>query len=193
MGYVFTPPLNRFAEFCARDLKLEMFVETGTHLGGSAAWAADHFSLVKTVEWDSQLFAKSRARLASFGNVECVQGDSVEWLRSWCPLPQPKLFWLDAHWTGIGDPPRENQCPLLRELDALLSSVTDDVILIDDFHMFATPPAPPFDGRQWPTLGNIAQSCEELFVFGNALICPKNGVVDRVRTWLREESHLTAR
>ncbi len=188
MGFVFTPPLDRFAEFCARDLKVELFVETGTHCGDSAAWAAERFPQVKTVECDSQLFAKARTRLAPFGNVECVQGNSVEWLRQWRMLPQPKLFWLDAHWTGIGDPP-ENQCPLLCELDTLQSSPTDDVILIDDFHMLAAPTPPPFDWKQWPTLNDIARRCGDLFVFGNALICPKNAIVDPVRTCLREASH----
>ncbi|MBS0261821.1 MAG: hypothetical protein JSS02_07675 [Planctomycetes bacterium] len=176
MGHIFTPPLDALVEFCARELGIEMFVETGTFRGESAAWAAERFREVITIERSPGLYAQSRDN-AVHNNIVFRNGHSPDFLPELTALPKAKLFWLDAHWCGLdGDSAgAECQCAILAELSALRGSASDDVIMIDDFHMFAVPPPPPFRADEWPSLDELFSLIRELpqpkiFVVGNALV-----------------------
>ena len=176
MGHIFSPPLDRLAEFCAHGLGIEVFVETGTFRGESAAWAAERFREVVTIERDPKLYASARDN-AVHRNIVFHCGHSPTLLPGIAALPNPKLFWLDAHWCGaLGDSSGvDDQCPVIGELSALRSGTADDVIMIDDFHMFATPPPQPFRAELWPSLAELFSLTRELpqrnmYVFGNALL-----------------------
>ena len=71
---------------------------------------------------------------------------------------------LDAHWTGSGEPP-ESECPLLEELAAIAHFRPCDVLVIDDAPMFANPPGDPHDPKQWPTADEINDTLDRLFFF----------------------------
>jgi hypothetical protein len=71
MGHVFTPPLDIFVRFCASDLGVKTFVETGTFLGNSAKFASDLFPSVVTI------YNRAKAEDAA-PNIEHVLGKSEE-------------------------------------------------------------------------------------------------------------------
>lgn len=81
MGHVFTPPLDRLVEFCASELGIDVFVETGTFRGESAAWAASRFHRVITIEASAALHEQARAT-AAVSNIEFVCGYSEDILRT---------------------------------------------------------------------------------------------------------------
>jgi len=143
-----------------RDLlDLRTFVETGTNKAGTAAWAADHFDRVTTIEGDRALYEAARSTHGRLRNVRFVHGDSGEELGGVLEnVGQPALVWLDAHWCGAETFGKAAECPLLDELEALNECATDHVIIIDDARFFTAPPPPPNDGRSWPGLVEVAQA-----------------------------------
>jgi hypothetical protein len=191
MGHIFSPPLDRLAEFCAHELQLEMFVETGTFRGESAAWAAERFRDVVTIERNPELFAAARDK-AMHPNIVFHFGHSPALLPEIATLPPRKLFWLDAHWCGLAGNAYgvEDQCPVAAELAVLRASTADYVIMIDDFHMFAMPPSPPFRAEQWPSLDELFALARELpqqkmFVVGNAIVLSGGQAALQLREFLR--------
>lgn len=179
MGHVFTPPLDKLVGFCASELGIDVFVETGTFRGESAAWAARQFRRVITIEASAALHEQARATVAA-PNIEFLCGESEDLFGDLLvKVREPKLVWLDAHWCGDGAPTaagQDQQCPLLKELEALPLSPSDDVILIDDFHMFAVPPPAPFHLDQWPDVEAIFRTLQQLrsdrkvFIYHNVLV-----------------------
>ncbi|MBI3861040.1 MAG: hypothetical protein HY290_04010 [Planctomycetia bacterium] len=193
MGHIFTPPLNRLAEFCARDLGIEMFVETGTFRGESAAWAAERFREVVTIERKPELYSQARESTVH-SNIVFHCGHSPDILPGIAILPNPKLYWLDAHWCGLhGDAAGvDDQCPIGDELAALRGGSENDVIMIDDFHMFAVPPPAPFVAKHWPALDELFSMTRELpqrriFVLGNAVILAGGRMIEPLTEFLRTQ------
>lgn len=193
MGHIFTPPLDRLAEFCAHGLEIEVFVETGTFRGESAAWAAERFREVITIERDLKLYESARAN-AVHRNIAFHCGHSLTVLPGIAASPKPKLFWLDAHWCGLHGNAGgfDDQCPIIGELSALRSGTADDVIMIDDFHMFATPPPEPFRAELWPPLDELFSLTRDLpqqkvYVFGNALILAGGRMSQPLSEFLRSQ------
>lgn len=132
------------------------FIETGTFLGETAAWAARHFPRVTTIELADQYFAAARARFEGQPQVRVVQGRSDEVLAQLVPeLTGPACFWLDAHWSGLDTAGRARECPLLAELAAINQSNQPHLILVDDAGLFAAPPPLPHQASQWPTLTEL--------------------------------------
>ena len=130
------------------------FVETGTYVGDTAEWASSHFENVITIELSERYVEYAKKRLASLANVKILHGDSGELLREIVPsLKGPSIFWLDGHYS-FGDTAGQNhECPLLDELRCLRALSGQDVILIDDAHMFLGTPPPPHNPGEWPTFG----------------------------------------
>lgn len=134
------------------------FVETGTYMGDTAAWAAERFARVVTIELSDELFAAARRRFESAANVEVVNGDSRGALRDVvATLDGPALFWLDAHWSGGPTSGEAAQCPLLDELRLLRPAETEHLILVDDARLFLSAPPPPQRVEDWPTIGEIVR------------------------------------
>lgn len=133
---------------------LRTFVETGTHLGATAAWAATSFERVVTIEGDEALHRKAAASLRHLPNVEAVHGDSARVLRH-MTVPGPALYWLDAHWCGDGTFGAGSECPLLAEVEAVSSRDPDAFVLVDDARYFLAPPPPPHDASQWPSIATL--------------------------------------
>jgi hypothetical protein len=135
-------------------LGLAHFVETGTFRGDTAAWAAEEFARVWTVEADPALAEAAQRRFAAMPHVTVVTGDSVAGLaRLIQDLPGPALFWLDAHWCGTDQTQTAgevDQCPLLRELAEIAKSPHEHAILVDNARYFLAPPPTPNRLEEWP-------------------------------------------
>jgi hypothetical protein len=176
MSQVYTPPIDQLAEFCRKVLGIETFVETGTCLGHSAAWAADRFARVITIEASDVLF--ERARQENYrDNIEFVLGDSRTALRGIIDcIAGPKLFWLDAHYCGGLTAGVDDPSPLVDELRQVAASPSDDVVLVDDFHGFALPLPAPLPAGSAPSLEDLFAAVRHfrpgraVFVYHNVLV-----------------------
>lgn len=127
-------------------------VETGTFRGDRAVLFADHFAAVHTIELSPTLFQKADLRLEPYGNVMRHCGDS----RALVPqlaglLPQPVLWYLDAHWFTLNrkrsraGAARDAEAqiartplPLWDELEAIAARHYADIIVVDDVRDFGT-------------------------------------------------------
>lgn len=155
MGFICGPPLDGLCESIARDCGVTTFVETGTHLGNTARWAAGRFARVVTVEAVHETFAAAREACRDLANVEFHHGDSAAFLPALVPtLTEPCLFWLDAH-AGGGNFGDRDVCPLLAEIAAINLSPLPHYVLIDDARAFVATCPPPFVADVWPSLDEI--------------------------------------
>lgn len=156
MGIVRMGPPEALIQELKKQLNLNYFVETGTYLGSTAAWASKIFQVVATIEFSPELFYKAKEKFAGVQNIKCLFGDSREQLKEIIEtLDRPAVFWLDAHWSGgitYGD---KDQCPLLEELEILNNSDYNHFIFIDDARLFLSPPQPPHQVEYWPSVCEI--------------------------------------
>lgn len=143
-----------------RDIcRLGTFVECGTLAGATAAWAADHFDHVVTIEASRPLYEAARRRHGHIHNLDFMLGDSRDVLPTLVSaLTRPALFWLDSHWSGEDTYGVGDECPLLEELATLNESPLEHVLLIDDARLFQAPPPRPHRAEQWPSLGEVMNS-----------------------------------
>lgn len=155
------PPTDLILKF--RDwYKLENFVETGTYKGKTAAWAADHFSQVITIELLEEFYQQVANTYQDRTNIKFFHGHSVNALQQIVPeLTGSSLFWLDAHWSAGNTGGRENECPLLDEIAIINHSRYEHFIFIDDARMFMSPPPEPHHIEQWPTLDQVLKALQE--------------------------------
>jgi len=137
--------------------KLDAFIETGTLIGYSAAWASAHFDCVFTIEVFDDYFKMAVNNLCRLRNVTCIKNLSVyalEQLRlDWDGYYFP-LFWLDAHWgeeAQYGRPPQESQ--VLAEIDNINRWKSPHAILVDDAHKLSTP--------RWPTRESVMEALSD--------------------------------
>jgi hypothetical protein len=106
-------------------------VETGTFRGDGVERALEDYEIVFSVESDPVLYNYARGRFEDDPRVYLSCGDSGEFLES-LDIPEPVVFYLDAHWYGKGD---ETPLPLLRELKAISERPYKDVVIIDDMRL----------------------------------------------------------
>lgn len=155
MGYIHKQPLSSLASQLAEVGNLRNFVETGTFVGDSLEWASRSFAKIWTIELNPHFFAEAKAKNATLQNVNFLLGDSATILPSVVAgLDGPALFWLDAH-AGAGFFADHDICPLVAEIETILDSPHEHLIIVDDARAFVAPPPPPFDFTKWPSLDQI--------------------------------------
>lgn len=107
---------------------LNIAIETGTCLGSTTMWLAEHFGKVCSVEINEAFLDIAIARSKKYaGRINFTHGDSVNVLRK---STVTGLWWLDAHWG--------QHCPLLDELDAIANIGGLNAIIIHDFQVPGT-------------------------------------------------------
>lgn len=136
---------------------VNILVETGTFLGDTVEYFKNKFSKVFSIELAEELFAKARKRFENDANVTILHGDSGKLLKDLIKdLNEPTLFWLDGHYSSefyMGDEfiktaKGEMDTPIIEELQTILSSPLDHVVLIDDARLFT-------GLTDYPTIGRI--------------------------------------
>jgi hypothetical protein len=161
MGLVHFGVPERVVLFLKKSLGLKTFVETGTMVGGTAAWAAKHFEQVYTIEASEALWASAREKHRRLKNVEFIRGNSPEQIGMLIPHLVRPLFWLDAHWSGGNTAGKDAECPLLAELDVIANSgLSDAAILVDDARLFLCPPPSPHKWEQWPDISTVISAID---------------------------------
>lgn len=121
----------------------KIFVETGAGEGYSTKQLASIFDVGICVEINPVVADALRAKHLT--GVAVIQGDSRVMLPLLVPvIKEPCLFWLNAHYPEKGQVVNYAQVPgvpgtthpLVAELKAILTRDYDDVILIDDVHIY---------------------------------------------------------
>jgi hypothetical protein len=112
-------------------LDVDVFVETGTHVGRTCFLIAAQTNLaIFSSEVNKQYFRVARWVVKCFGSrVHLSNADSAQFLQNLLTparFTRP-LFYLDAHWYST--------LPLLDELRTIMNSVDSFVIVIDDFRV----------------------------------------------------------
>ena len=143
----------------------KVFVETGTFRGDGIQSALDDgFEFVYSIELDPWLFQKAHERFENNDKVLVIRGDSSRVLK-YLILPEPCVFYLDAHWSGFGS---ETPLPLLGELETIGKRPPGDVVVIDDMRLMGKKSVSGEDGTDWPkaefdfreaTLEAITKAC----------------------------------
>lgn len=121
-----------------RDLRPEVFVETGTLFGDMTYAQRNNFRRLYSIELDDYLFARATRRFRHFPHIHILHGDSgqkiIEVLHV---LDRPCLFWLDAHYSGGVTAHGEEMTPVFAEIRHILNHpVRNHVIVIDDARLF---------------------------------------------------------
>jgi hypothetical protein len=152
LGSVTFGPPGELAELLQQQLGLTCFFETGSFMGNTAAWAAERFAQVVTVDRSLEYFGLAKARFAHLPHVHALFGDSRHHLRQLAHSLPPTMFWLDAHWSGGLTAGEDDECPLLGEIAVVAPDLDRHCVLIDDARLFLAPPEPPHKPDHWPTL-----------------------------------------
>lgn len=129
--------------------------ETGTFHGEGTEALAEVFPSVVTVELSEELHAATRARLGANARISFALGDSRDVLPGLVDPSKPTFWFLDGHWSDGPTAGRDDQCPVMAEIDALGAGHPDDCIVVDDARLFLAAPPPPYDPRHWPTIVEV--------------------------------------
>ena len=156
MGVKTMGPPAQFIDLLRAEFGLDVFVETGTFLGNTAVWAGRRFERVYTIEAYRPNYDKAVLEHGRASNIRFLHGNSAELLPGVLEEIQANaLFWLDAHWMGMGSHGENSECPLLKELQHINHSASTHFILIDDARLFLAPPPLPHNADHWPTIGEV--------------------------------------
>jgi hypothetical protein len=167
-------------------------VETGTGLGASARWLADHFASVWTVEKDGAKFDAVSKEYGRIDNLHLRQGDSAALLPDILrEVGEPALLWLDAHMPdGVGeDGSITHNCPRIEEIRAIAANPYQHYILIDDARLFTghKPEKHSYHPELWPTLEDFEMAAGDkyrLWVHNDmALLMPEEADIV-IQLWL---------
>jgi len=147
------PPPHAFKQLTIegyrRAFRLASLVETGTYAGDTVEAQRKRFRKVVSIELSPDLYRAALARFANRQNVMLLEGDSADLMESVvAQLEGPALFWLDGHYsTGI-TAHGNLDTPVQRELEIILASADDHVILVDDARCFGSGDYPTLDAVQ---------------------------------------------
>jgi SAM-dependent methyltransferase len=132
-------------------MQLVHFVETGTGEGHSLAWAQKHsFGTLQSCETNLEAVERNRERFGSDQRIVVSNQKSTS-LIAGIDLPEPTLYFLDAHYAGSPDLGQmsysdstmkfhsSENFPLADELELLLAKkhVYQDVIIMDDARIYS--------------------------------------------------------
>jgi hypothetical protein len=156
MGIVnFGIPLED-AGYLKKKMQLDVAVEGGTYLGGTATILSRIFRKVYTIENSDQIYEKAIKNISSISNIQLLKGDTRSHLPKIVHSENKILFWLDAHWSGGETYGESDECPLIEELRIIFESRITCAILIDDARLFMAPPPMPHNEKTWPSCADIS-------------------------------------
>ena len=148
--------------------KVKAFIESGTHLAGTALEASKVFDKVYTIELSKEYYKISKTKLLSNPNTHIYLGDSGKILYQILPrISGPILFYLDGHWSEQNTARGDSITPIMNEIHAIKTVVKPNaVILVDDVRLFQSSLYPEKirgtckDG--YPSLKEITQAILEI-------------------------------
>ncbi len=153
-GCPIPPPLlikrNIVTEY-QQKYKYNTFIETGTYLGDMVEFHKKRFKQIISIELEVNLFEKARKRFRNDKNITIVQGDSGKVLPEILNnINEPVIFFLDGHYSGGETAKGDKVCPIYEELNAILNSKINHIILIDDANLF-------IGNGEWPKIDELTK------------------------------------
>lgn len=121
--------------------KTSQFIETGSYLGDGIQLALNSgFETIYSIELCKDLHNKCKERFKDNNKVNLLQGDSSIILNQLLQK-DPNIsytFWLDGHYSGPHTAKGLKECPLIEELEAILSrsEKVSDLIYVDDMRIY---------------------------------------------------------
>lgn len=116
------------------------FVETGTHLGDTTAFAATFARTVVSIEPAELFYTRAVSRFSKCDRVSIIHDTSENALPKLLPTISGNVtFWLDGHWSGFPTYEGANHTPIVEELAAIarhLERLSDVTICVDDVRCF---------------------------------------------------------
>ena len=190
MGIYTMGPPEGLVRLLRNAYALSDFIETGTYHGATAAWVADFFERVISIELALALHEAASQRFSHKANIDFRLGDTEDVLARLVPgLTKPALFWLDAHWSGGETAGEVHECPLLGEIAAIERSPVEHFFLIDDARFFTSPPPPPHRAEEWPDLAAITKALSakprHITVFRDVIVAVPAAARGLVTTYCR--------
>lgn len=153
-------PVN-YIKWFLKEHAIPVFIETGTAGGDSVREAAKIFLQCHTIE-----IVEGRPSGVFPPNVQLHQGDSAKQLKeicSWYPK-QNIFFWLDAHWSEPHEAPEgTDECPILKEIEAIAGVKERALIMIDDARLFYGAPPWPCNPVAWPRFMHVFDKLRQCF------------------------------
>jgi len=120
-----------------KKYNIKILVETGTFMGEMVYAQRNNFEKIISIELSKELFNIALKRLKKYKNVEITNGDSGKVLKQLVDkISDPAIFWLDGHYSGFETAKGDLETPIKYELDTILSSRLNHIILIDDARLF---------------------------------------------------------
>lgn len=122
----------------AKKYKINTLIETGTYVGKMIIANRKIFKKIFSIELDYNLFKLSKQKCVKYHNISIFYGNSIDILpKLLLKIDSPCVFWLDAHYSGIGTAKGELDTPIMTELQYILDSKNyEHIILIDDACFF---------------------------------------------------------
>lgn len=131
--------------------KLDTLIETGTFRGEMLLALRKDFQKLYSIELSVELYNQCADKLSSYSNIILYHGDSCNILPKLVnELYEPGLFWLDSHYSGGITTKGEAETPIMKELEIVMGSDMDHVLLIDDARCFGHA-----DHPEYPTLDQV--------------------------------------
>jgi hypothetical protein len=150
---------RRYLLALMRERSHDSLIETGTYLGETTAFLAQHARRVISIEIEPTLHARAVDRFKDADNVEILLGDGMEIVpRLVGELEGPALLWLDGHFsggiTGRGafDEPAVEILRRIREQQPPAGMT----IVVDDLRLFGADPT-------FPDLTSLIDAAREAF------------------------------
>jgi hypothetical protein len=121
--------------------RFTVFVETGTHLGGTIFKMEQHFDTLYTIEIKPEFYYDIKSKYSG-NKINFLLGDSSLLLEDVVKhISKPTIFFLDGHWSAENTGRGTKDCPLYEELNHINNSFKEEaIIIIDDFRLFGTCP-----------------------------------------------------
>ncbi len=123
---------RQFAAIFAKH-RINLVIETGTYLGGTANQLRSMVKELITIEVNKEFYEEAKNNIGNHSNVTMLNMDSVKALSDILKTKAKKkniFFFLDAHWY--------ESCPLLEELGEIAMAGIKPVIAIHDFFVPGT-------------------------------------------------------
>ena len=137
------------------------FVETGTYMGDTAAYAAKFSAKVITLEPFHRLYCEAHNRFRHSPSVELINAASEAAFPALLPgLSGHVTFWLDAHYSGEGTFIGQHISPIEIELAAIgeqIGRYAKCVVMVDDMRGFGLSPGYPVPEAvvQWAVTNDL--------------------------------------